>query len=148
MERIFPNSRARGWRGRGEHARVEARLAGGPGVPNDNARDVPDVALSAAIHDGYYITYQGSNGSVGGTSAPTPSFAGIVAILNQYQVTKGFQTTPGLGNINPQLYRLAQSAPTAFHDVTSGNNIVKCEQGSPDCVPATSVIPRVMDTTR
>ncbi len=106
----------------------------GPGVPNDNARDVPDVALSAALHDGYYITYNGSNGSVGGTSASTPSFAGIVAILNQYQVTKGFQPSPGLGNINPQLYRLAQSAPAAFHDVNSGNNIVPCEQGSPDCV--------------
>ncbi len=106
----------------------------GPGVPNDNARDVPDVAFSAALHDGYYITYQGTNGYVGGTSASTPSFAAIVAILNQYQVTKGFQTAAGLGNINPQLYRLAQSVPTAFHDVNVGNNIVPCEQGSPDCV--------------
>ena len=101
----------------------------GPGVPNDNARDVPDVAFSAALHDGYYITYRGSNGYVGGTSASTPSFAGIVAILNQYQVAKGFQPAAGLGNINPQLYRLAQSAPTAFHDVTVGSNIVPCAAG-------------------
>ncbi len=101
----------------------------GPGVPNDNARDVPDIALSAAIHDGYFITYQGSNFSVAGTSASSPSFAGILAILNQYQVTKGLQPAAGLGNINPQLYRLAQSAPTAFHDVTSGNNIVLCAAG-------------------
>jgi uncharacterized protein (TIGR03437 family) len=106
----------------------------GPGVPNDNARDVPDVAFSAALHDGYYITYLGSNGYVGGTSASAPSFAGIVAILNQYQVAKGFQPAAGLGNINPQLYRLAQSAPTAFHDVTVGSNIVPCQQGSPNCV--------------
>ncbi len=106
----------------------------GPGVPNDNARDVPDVAFSAALHDGYYITYQGGNGYVGGTSASTPSFAGIIAILNQYQVTKGFQTAPGLGNVNPQLYRLAQSAPAAFHDVAVGSNVVACEQGSPDCL--------------
>jgi uncharacterized protein (TIGR03437 family) len=105
----------------------------GPGVPNDNARDVPDLAFSAALHDGYYITYQGTNGSVGGTSASTPSFSGIVAILNQYQVSKSFQSKAGLGNINPQLYRLAQSAPAAFHDVTAGNNVVACQQGSPDC---------------
>jgi uncharacterized protein (TIGR03437 family) len=60
--------------------------------------------------------------------------AGILALLNQYQVSKGFQTQPGLGNINPQLYRLAQSAPSAFHDITAGNNIVNCAQGSPDCL--------------
>ncbi len=106
----------------------------GPGVPNDGARDVPDIAMSAALHDGYYITYEGELGYVGGTSAPTPSFSGILAMLNQYQVTKGFQAGPGLGNINPQLYRLAQSAPSAFHDVNLGNNIQPCAQGTPDCL--------------
>ena len=60
--------------------------------------------------------------------------AGIVALLNHYQVSKGFQSQPGLGNINPQLYRLAQSAPSAFHDTISGSNVVPCSQGSPDCL--------------
>jgi len=60
--------------------------------------------------------------------------AGIVALVNQYQATKGFQSQPGLGNINPQLYRLAQTTPSAFHDIVSGNNIVPCSQGSPDCL--------------
>ena len=106
----------------------------GPGVPNDNARHVPDVALSAAGHDAYAIDFGGANGAVAGTSAAAPSMAGIVALLNQYQVSKGFQKQPGLGNINPQLYRLAQSAPSAFHDITSGNNIVNCAQGTPDCL--------------
>jgi uncharacterized protein (TIGR03437 family) len=106
----------------------------GPGVPNDNARDVPDLAMNAAIHDSYMITYQGNIGSVAGTSAASPSLSGIIALLNQYQVSKGFQQQPGLGNINPSLYRLAQTAPTAFHDITSGNNIVPCAQGTPDCL--------------
>jgi subtilase family serine protease len=106
----------------------------GPGVPNDNARDVPDVAFSAAIHDAYYITLEGAIGGVAGTSASAPSFAGMVAILNQYQVAKGYQAKPGMGNINPQLYRLAQSAPTIFHDTTGGNNIVPCAQGTPGCL--------------
>jgi uncharacterized protein (TIGR03437 family) len=57
-----------------------------------------------------------------------------VALLNHYQVTNKFQKTAGLGNINPQLYRMAQAVPTAFHDVTTGNNIVQCAQGSPDCL--------------
>ncbi|MGA3188696.1 MAG: protease pro-enzyme activation domain-containing protein [Bryobacteraceae bacterium] len=100
----------------------------GPGVPNDNARDVPDLALNAsADHDPYLITYDGQIYAVGGTSCSTPSMAGIVALLNQAQ------QSAGLGNINPQLYHMAQSTPSAFHDVTTGNNIVSCAQGSPDC---------------
>jgi uncharacterized protein (TIGR03437 family) len=106
----------------------------GPGVPNDGARDVPDVAMAAAVHDAYFITYQGGLGSVGGTSASSPSLAGIFALLNQYQVKKGFQKASGLGNINPQLYQLAQSVPSVFHDVTTGNNVVPCAQGTPDCL--------------
>ena len=97
----------------------------GPGVPSDNARHVPDVALSAsADHDGYLVYTGGSQQIYGGTSAPTPSFAGIIAVLNQYLVSSGAQSTAGLGNINPKLYALAQSASTAFHDISSGNNMV------------------------
>jgi subtilase family serine protease len=49
----------------------------GPGVPADNARDVPGVSLSAASHDAYYMNYLGANISVYGTSASAPSMAGI-----------------------------------------------------------------------
>ena len=105
----------------------------GPGVPNDNARDVPDLAFSAASHDGYLVVYGGQRASVYGTSCGTPSMAAIVALLNQYQISSGTQKTPGLGNINPQLYRLAQSQPSAFQDTTSGDTTVPCAQGSPDC---------------
>jgi uncharacterized protein (TIGR03437 family) len=99
----------------------------GPGVPNDNARDVPDVALSAANHDGYFGVTGGLNVIYSGTSAASPSFAGIVALLNQAQAQ------PGLGNINPALYRLAQSTTNVFHDITTGNNVVPCAKGSPNC---------------
>ncbi len=106
----------------------------GPGLPTDTVRHVPDISLSAAGHDAYFITFQGQLNAVAGTSAGTPSMAGIVALLNQYQVANGFQKQPGLGNINPQLYRLAKTTPSAFHDIVSGNNIVPCLQGSPDCL--------------
>ena len=105
----------------------------GLGVPSDNARDVPDIALSSAGHDGYLVYYLGATTSAYGTSCAAPSLAGVIALLNQYQVTNKFQKTPGLGNINPQLYRLAQIMPTAYHDVVNGNNIVPCAQGSPNC---------------
>jgi uncharacterized protein (TIGR03437 family) len=106
----------------------------GPGVPNDNARDVPDVSLSAAIHDGYLTAFGGNNFVNGGTSASTPSFAGIVALLNQYLVAHGSLAQAGLGNVNPALYRLAQNTTDVFHDITTGDNLNPCAQESPNCV--------------
>jgi len=116
----------------------------GPGVPNDSVRDEPDVSLTAsADHDGYILCTQGScangingaiqnNSIVGGTSASSPVFAGIVALLNQYMLSQGTINTAGLGLINPTLYELA-AFPGVYHDVTGGNNIVPCTQGTPDC---------------
>ena len=105
-----------------------------PGITDAPFRHYPDISLSAAGHDAYIVSYVGGLSAVSGTSASTPVMAGIVALLNQYQVKNAIQSKPGLGNINPQLYRLAQSAPAAFHDVVSGDNIVPCTLGSPDCL--------------
>jgi len=105
----------------------------GPGVPNDNFRHVPDIAFSAAVHDSYLIITGGNLGGVGGTSASSPSFAGIVALLEQSLAPPGQTTQMALGNINPQLYRLAQAAPSVFHDITTGSNVVPCSELSPSC---------------
>jgi uncharacterized protein (TIGR03437 family) len=95
----------------------------GPGVPNDNARHVPDVSLTAsAEHDGYLVYTGGRPAVYGGTSVPAPAFAGIAALLNQYLVSIGVQ--PGLGNMNPRLYTLAQTTQGVFHDIATGDNIV------------------------
>jgi uncharacterized protein (TIGR03437 family) len=107
----------------------------GPGIPVGGFRRYPDVSFTASAHDGYFITYFGSNAVISGTSASTPSMAGFLALLNQAQTAKG--APAGLGNINPQLYRLAQTAPTAFHDTVAGNNFTPCAQGTPDCMTGT-----------
>jgi uncharacterized protein (TIGR03437 family) len=107
----------------------------GPGVPAENARHVPDVSLNAgAGHVPYLVISGGALRGVGGTSAGSPAFAGVVALLNQYLVKEGAIEKPGLGNINPMLYRLAQTAPDAFHDIVVGDNKVPCVQSSPNCV--------------
>jgi subtilase family serine protease len=110
----------------------------GPGVPNDNARDVPDISLPASFdQNGYLICSQGAcvNGYrdantfldvVGGTSAGAPAFAGMVALINQF-------TQSTQGNVNPRLYQLAALSPNAFHDITSGDNKVPCRAGFPNC---------------
>lgn len=107
----------------------------GPTVPADNARDVPDVSLSAsATHDGYEAATSGAFYIFGGTSVASPEFAGVVALLNQYLMSTGVIAQPGLGNINPQLYRLAQATSDVFHDITVGNSMAPCLQSSPQCV--------------
>jgi uncharacterized protein (TIGR03437 family) len=111
----------------------------GLGVPSDGARDVPDVSLSgSADHDSYLFYTGGSLGGVGGTSVGAPTFAGVTALLNQYLISKGAQSSAGLGNVNPRLYSLAQTTPSAFHDVTSGDNMVDpCSPRARNCNPAT-----------
>lgn len=99
-----------------------------PGVPADGKRDVPDVSLTAAGHDGYLV-YSSDNTTqtqtlyaFGGTSASAPSFAGIMALVNQ-------KTGYRQGNANVTLYGLASrqagsGTPAYFHQITSGNNSV------------------------
>ncbi|MDQ6663212.1 MAG: S53 family peptidase, partial [Acidobacteriota bacterium] len=110
----------------------------GKGVPDDNVRHVPDVALASGIqHDGYYVATGGASAIFGGTSVAAPSFAGVVALLNQYLISSGAQSQSGVGNINPNLYRLAQDTAGVFHDVTAGGNTVPCAAGSPGCIDGT-----------
>jgi hypothetical protein len=110
----------------------------GLGVPSDGERDIPDIAFAASVqYNGMLFCgpsfctnqFYGAGGSldlVGGTSAGTPSFAGVVALLVQ-------KTGGPVGNINPNLYSLAQISNNAFHDVTLGNNSVVCTMGTPNC---------------
>ena len=104
----------------------------GPGVPSDGFRHVPDVSFNAASGHDYTYLYSGGPGGVGGTSVAAPVMAGVVSLLNQFLTSHG-SSQPGVGNINPTLYRLAQNAPAVFHDTTLGSNIDPCVAGSPDC---------------
>ena len=113
-------------------------------TPNDSSRDVPDIAFNAASnHDGYIVCSQGScvNGFLsasgalnvfGGTSFVAPSFAGLIAVVEQ---KLGGTPNKGIGIVNPILYGLANGGnySTIFHDITTGNNSVPCSQGTPNC---------------
>ena len=97
-------------------------------------RNVPDVALNASDYTPVPVVSQGQTGYYYGTSLASPTFAGILVLLNQYLVKSGTLMQPGLGNVNTSLYRLAQTNPEVFHDITTGNNIVPCAAESPNCV--------------
>ena len=81
-------------------------------------RAVPDVAMAAASHDGYIIVEDGSMWVIAGTSAASPSFAGVMALVVQSQGGKG------QGNANPGLYAMLNAGTTPFHATPSGNNTV------------------------
>ena len=119
------------WSSGGGYSTVYAKTLTPWQTGNSNGmRGVPDVSLSAAGHDPYVTcpsTPCGPSAGViwfsSGTSASSPAFAGIVALL--LQSTGQYQ-----GNLAPALYQLAANPSfQAFHDVTSGNNSVPGMQG-------------------
>jgi len=123
------------------------------GVPNDGKRDLPDVSLFAGsgFMDSFYMVCEAdftvppapcSTGhflGVGGTSASSPTFAGLMALINQKMGARQ-------GNANPIFYGLAakqaalncnsSSGPAAgciFNDITSGTIAMPCASSSPNC---------------
>jgi len=109
-----------------------------PGVPNDNARDVPDVSLNADPYGVPYLVYtcndENDTGTpcpsdtygwwtFGGTSCATPTFAGIMALIvqsTQHQ-RQGLANTMLYQLANAQ-YTGASGASAVFNDITSGTN--------------------------
>jgi len=73
-------------------------------------RGMPDVAGNADFASGYRITVHGVILQVGGTSATTPLYAGLVAIMNA-------RLGQSVGYINPTLY---SSGPAVCRDIADG----------------------------
>ena len=120
-----------------------------PGIPQDGRRDLPDISLAAAAHDYYEFCIERSCQNTSspdlsggtGTSVAAPSFAGIMAIVDQKLAGR-----QGLANY--ALYELAaaedfsscnsssRTDPTVppgvqcpFNDITVGNNSVPGRPG-------------------
>lgn len=141
-------------------------------TPNDSHRDLPDISLFAsagASSNSFYLFCQadgisaGSPAScvpdaqghfsffgAGGTSASSPAFAGIMALIDQQQ--SGRQ-----GNPNLVLYTIARGetfsscnsssftnpatpppSSCAFLDITKGNDSVPCSGGTLNCSSTSS----------
>jgi subtilase family serine protease len=90
---------------------IQSQLAGQRGIPDIAGDANPETAMVNYIF--------GRWTQIGGTSASTPFWAGIIAIANQ-------MAGHPLGFINPALYKLGASPNVQrdFRDITSGSNNV------------------------
>lgn len=79
---------------------------------NASNRGFPDVAAFATD---FNIIFTGEAATVTGTSASTPTWAGLVSLLNDLRLTHG---KPPLGFLNPFLYQNSN----ALRDITTGSN--------------------------
>lgn len=138
-------------------------------TPADSVRDIPDISLFAGNGNNstfYIVCEQDANANnapcslttsasstvdtfsgIGGTSAGTPTFSAIMALVNQ-------QTGQRQGNANYVLYNLAKNKETyascnsssftqpttetipatcVFYDITKGTNTVACDFSTPNC---------------
>merc|ERR1711879_311673 len=96
---------------------VKQYLASAPQLPPASSfpvdgRATPDVA---GVAEGFQVFVEGQLQSIGGTSASTPMFAGLVSLLNEARIKAG---KPAMGYLNPWLYKNADM----FTDVTLGDN--------------------------
>jgi hypothetical protein len=130
----------------------------GLNVPLNGGRAVPDVSLFSGggfSGNAYAVceldkqtapSCEAAFLEVGGTSAASPVFAGMMALVNQ-------KTGSRQGNAAIVLYKLASkqggancdsssaSGPASsciFNDITSGTNATPCAKGAPNCVTSNS----------
>ena len=80
---------------------------------NRSGRAYPDVAAQRYRRD---MVWNGEKYLVDGTSASAPTFAAVVALVNDALIAGG---KPSLGFLNPWLY---STGFEAFTDVTTGSN--------------------------
>ena len=100
------------------------QFAGGRGTLfNIAGRGYPDIA---ALAHKYFVIIGNSTGSVDGTSAASPTVAGLVGLINSRRIAAG---KPLVGFLNPMLYQIHNvTGGSAFNDITEGDNACT-EQG-------------------
>jgi subtilase family serine protease len=96
------------------------------GLTGTTQRATPDVAYNSALNGGVVVNFTlgavPAHTLMGGTSAATPQWAGILALANEL---RGRQGRLPLGLATPQLYAIGRNNgdyQPDFHDITVGNN--------------------------
>jgi tripeptidyl-peptidase I len=83
------------------------------GVYNPTGRGFPDVAAQGV---NYPVIDKGQAALADGTSCASPTFAAVVALLNDARLKAGL---PSMGFLNPWIYQIGHSA---LNDITTGSS--------------------------
>lgn len=94
---------------------AHAELTPPAGLFNRDGRAYPDVS---AYGSNYFVYLNGRIIRESGTSASAPVFASMVTLWNAQRLAS--KLAP-LGFISPLLYQIAEDAPEAYHDITTGD---------------------------
>jgi tripeptidyl-peptidase-1 len=105
---------------------VRSYLESGTELPpstyfNRSNRAYPDIAAMG----NNFLVYMDGWSPVGGTSASSPTVAGVMSYLNAASYKASGKP---LGFLNPFLYQMFAEEPSAFTDVVSGDN--KCTEST------------------
>ena len=92
-------------------AKVHVPLSVNP--PNFKGRGVPDICGDADPNTGYQIHVDGKDGVFGGTSAVSPLWAALTALMNE-------QNRKPLGFLNPKLYAHGHGK-SGLNDIVTGD---------------------------
>ncbi|MFO7565444.1 MAG: protease pro-enzyme activation domain-containing protein [Enhygromyxa sp.] len=115
-----------------------------------NKHVVVDLALAASPEPGssYWLYWLSEWGLYGGTSFASPTFAGMVAVMNQYRAENGL---PPMGFLGPKLYWIDEVHEQGFRDITVGETIenyaagpgwdVPSGWGAPQCDKLAELVP-------
>jgi hypothetical protein len=104
----------------GGPSQFEAKPAFQNGIVSGTHRGTPDVAFDGDPNTGVYV-YDTNNGGwfqVGGTSVGAPSWAGLIATVNQGRAINLNGSLKG-SDLLSQIYKVSAND---FHDITSGSN--------------------------
>jgi kumamolisin len=87
---------------------------------SNGKRATADVAMNADPASPYWVYYIAQWKLYGGTSFASPSFAGLLAVVDSYRAANNL---PMLGYLNPILYK-TKAVQQTFRDVTTGSTPV------------------------
>lgn len=127
-----------GWSGSGGGiSQYEAQPSYQSGVVTQTTtrRAIPDVSFDANPNTGVpvYDTFSFGTSSpwseIGGTSLSAPSWAAVISIVDQARAVNGLGTLDGASQTLPMLYQLDKTQPSAFHDISTGNNGYSASSG-------------------
>ena len=83
------------------------------GLYNRSGRGFPDVAAQGRY---FHVIDKGTERLVSGTSASSPAFAGVIALINAYRIQAGKKP---LGFLNPWIY---QEGYKGLTDIVNGGS--------------------------